>query len=117
MLIDVFMRLVAKYPDAKWISERRLKQERFMNGMGKKWHVSDGILILSCGKKIAIELELTLKGKTRLEQILRGYRMMFDLKEVWYFCPKELIDSLSAFTNKLPFIKVFSLDELLHGQS
>lgn len=36
-IIDVHFQLTMQYPDASWISERRIKQEKFMkSGFGKK---------------------------------------------------------------------------------
>ena len=84
--LNVYMKLRNQYPDAHWISERRLKHDKFFDGLGKVGHISDGILMFPDGKQIAIEVELSTKGKNRIEKILKGYGVQLAIKEVWYYC-------------------------------
>lgn len=111
-VIDVFLFLQDKYPDTTWISERRLKNDKIAEGFGKSGHICDGILILNDGKQIAVEVELSLKGEKRLRQILKGYSLQFAFKEVWYFCSAFVLPKVKKASEKLPFIKVFSIDSL-----
>ena len=111
---NVFIQLQRKYPDTNWISERRLKHEKYFQGVGKKGHLSDGMLVFSDGKQIAIEIELSLKGKERINRILKSYGTTFSINEVWYFCPKGMIAALSALAAKLSFVKIYNLEEVLH---
>jgi hypothetical protein len=81
--------------------------------VGKKGHISDGILMLPQGKQIAIEVEMSVKGKNRLQKILRGYVSQLCIQEVWYYCLPNVIPVLTAASLKMPFIKIFNLKEFL----
>lgn len=72
-IIEVYFKLAQLYPDAVWISERSLRRDKFIEGIGKSSHVPDGKLIFPDNREIAIEVELTLKSKQRLEQIFKTY--------------------------------------------
>ncbi len=116
-LIDVYLQLKTLYPNATWTSTRELMRDKHMGGVGKRGHLPDGILIQADGTHIAIEVELTLKGKYRLESILKGYGGAFDYKEVWYYCSDSVAASMRPMVAKMPFIKIHLLKELLHGRS
>jgi len=111
-MIDVILKLMSIYSDAVWISERHLLNDQCQDGIGKRGHVADGMLFLSDGKKIAIEVELSVKGKRRIEGILQSYASQSDIREVWYFCSKSAYAVLSKTINK-PYIKLFSIEEFL----
>ncbi|MEO8402925.1 MAG: hypothetical protein ABI597_14225, partial [Gammaproteobacteria bacterium] len=87
--------------------------EKFYDGVGKLGHVSDGILILPDEKQIAIEVELSLKGKTRIERIFKQYSTQFSIKEVWYYCPENMVKSLSLLAQRMPFIKIHNIADFL----
>jgi hypothetical protein len=112
-LIDVYLRLRAIYPEARFISERQLKRDKFFTGVGKSGHLSDGFLVFPDEKQIAVEVELSLKGKNRTEKILKGYGGDFSIKEVWYYCPEGIAASLRVIASKMPFVKIHSLREFL----
>lgn len=116
VLIDVYLKLRKQYLDSEWVSERSLLQEKFSNGLGKKGHVSDGILILPDKRKIAIEVEISNKAKYRIEKILRSYGVRLDIKEVWYFCSKQVMTSLAQAAGKMPFIKIYNFEEFLYAE-
>ncbi|MFU8797325.1 MAG: hypothetical protein ACNA7Y_01315, partial [Gammaproteobacteria bacterium] len=113
-LINVYLKLATLYPDATWLSERRLKRDKYFDGVGKRGHLSDGMLILPDGKSIAVEVELSLKGKNRLESILKGYGSEFSIKEVWYYCSDGVAASMASMVTSMPFVKVHRLREFLH---
>lgn len=55
------------------------------------WHRPDLVLIGAGGQPMtAIEIELTLKTKTRLERILRGYLRNRNLATVRYYAPPQI---------------------------
>jgi hypothetical protein len=113
---DVYIRLRQQYPDTDWISERRLKHEKYYAGVGKSGHLSDGVLVFPDEKQVAIEVELSLKGKERIKRILKNYSTQFSIKEVWYYCLPGMVSSLSILAAKMPFVKVYNLREFLHGR-
>lgn len=110
---DVYIKLREKIPEALWISERQLKHDKFYEGVGKTGHLSDGMLVFPDGKQIAIEVELSLKGKNRIERIFKGYGAQFSIKEAWYYCPEGLIKPLKKLAEKMPFIKIYNIAEFL----
>jgi len=113
MLVDVVLTLRERYPDAAWISERHLVHEKFFNGIGKSGHVSDGLLIFPDEKRVAIEVELSVKGRRRIEGILKSYSGQLDIKEVWYFCSPSALSMLTSLSFKKSFIKIFPIKEFL----
>ena len=110
-IINVYFQLMMQYPKASWIGERRIKQEKFMkNGFGKKSdHLADGILVLSDEIQIAIEVELTMKSKKRLADIIRGYWRYHHIKEVWYFCSPDIFDRVKNIAERDVHVKVHCL--------
>ena len=113
-ITDIRQRLVILYPNSQWICERHLKQQKFYYGIGKKGHTADGILIFPDERKIAIEVERSLKGKRRLETILSTYGGQFEIDEAWYFCTDEIIRPLAMLAKNKPYIKIYSLKEFLY---
>ena len=74
-----------------------------------------GYLNFSDEKKIAIEVELTMKGGDRLEKILRGYGGQTEISEAWYFCADSVMRKVAALSKKRSFVKIYSIKEFLHG--
>jgi len=68
-VLDVYLYLQAKHPDAEWLSERHLIHEKYFDGVGKRGHLPDGIMLMPGSdekeQKIAIEVELRSKAKAR----------------------------------------------------
>jgi hypothetical protein len=117
-VLDVYLHLRTQHPDAHWLSERHLTHEKYFDGVGKRGHLPDGILLLpDAGKKeqkIAIEVELRTKAKARIESILKWYTTQFDFTEIWYYCPQGVADSLRTVVgNTMSFVKIRSLREIL----
>ena len=108
-VIEIYFKLMQEYPDAKWISERHLKRERTDYGIGRVKHIPDGIMILPDDQLIAIEVELTMKSKRRIEPILWGYGGTLKIKEAWYFCAPDVLARMRKAAGVRSFIKVFSL--------
>ena len=117
IITDVRQKLCQLYPGAKWTSERYLKQQKFHYGVGRSGHLADGILIMPDTTKVAIEIELSLKGKHRLEKIFRAYGGTLAFSAAWYYCADNIIPAISAIAGKKSFIKIYSLKELLYGKS
>jgi hypothetical protein len=53
-------------PSSEWISERTLLKDR----RSQSEHTPDGVVLMASGESHAIEVELTVKSKTRTERIL-----------------------------------------------
>ena len=89
-LVDLSQKLVA-HTRGDFIPERRLKSEnraksRWRNGrfVGEV-HTPDGLLHIEGKKPFAIELEMTVKERRRLEKIISSYACTLDYEAVWYF--------------------------------
>lgn len=114
-LVELVLKLSERYPEAVWISERHLVQQKFQDGLGKSGHVSDGALIFPDGKKISIEVELSLKSKRRLREIMNTYAATLAYKEIWYFCGSEYVmNGVTKMVGKRSFFKIYSLHEFLN---
>lgn len=112
-LLNLYLRLRDIYPDTTWLSERKLKHDKYKLGVGKHGHLPDGILVFSDGKQIAIEVELSCKGRQRLDAILKTYVTQFSLQEVWYFCRQTMLPRLQDAAKSMSFVKIHSLKEFL----
>ena len=110
-VLKVYLKLHDKYPDSTWKTERRLIKQKHEDMVGNKEHIPDGILILSDGKHIAIEVELSLKSRERLLGILTDYVVDRSVYEVWYFCLPQVFTVVNSMAVTLPKIKTFFLNE------
>lgn len=112
-VVRVFLKVHDRFPDSFWISERRLIREKYNNLRGSKEHVSDGILMMPDGRRIVIEVELSLKAHDRLLNIITDYVVDSAIHEVWYFCAPKIIPALSEISRDFEKVKIFSLHEEL----
>lgn len=109
-VVDVYLRLMQRYPDATWISERRLKRNKFLEkGFCRHGHIADGMLIFPDSKKIAIEVELTMKEKDRLDNIIRKYALDSTIDGVWYYCSPEIVNKMRKAVDWMSHVTVFEL--------
>ena len=108
-LTDLATRLTRE-TGGHWATERRLRQQRALKGVGIHGHVSDGLLKLDGQQPIAIELELSTKGWHRLQSILQAYAADFDIGEVWYFAGNETLRRrLERAADGYAFVRVHDL--------
>ena len=84
-LVDLALSLQIRY-NASWMTERQLRHGQGLSGVGISGHIVDGVLSLSDGRKIGIELELTKKSNSRLIKIVRFLSGNTDFNVIWYFC-------------------------------
>jgi hypothetical protein len=98
LLVDLSL-FLEKKTGYQFVPERRLRIENDGFVIGKNGRIPDGVLITE-DKPIAIELELSVKGKRRLSNILNNYMMNFEYSEVWYFTNNQYV--FNAITKLLP---------------
>lgn len=109
-LVDLALRLESE-TGAHWQTERQLRHEKGLKGMGTPGHCPDGILIFpGSDDRIAVELELSPKGAERIVKILKEYARR-QYKEVWYFVGCDYL-AARIKTPVLPFIRVFSWPDM-----
>jgi hypothetical protein len=75
---DVRLHIESRSPESEWVPERLLARERQAGE-----HLPDG-LALTEGRRVAIEVELTIKSQRRVTAILDELTSRFDT--VLYFC-------------------------------
>ena len=88
MLVDLAHSVVEATSGA-FVPERRLRHQLGMNGA--RGHVPDGLLHLDGQKPIAVELELSIKAKDRVEAIVEDYAADRTLAAVWYFVTSQAV--------------------------
>jgi len=109
-VLDIYFQLTKQFANSSWLSERYIKREKSTYCVGKKIrHLCDGVLILPDDKQIAIEVELTMKTKERLEDIIFSYVLHKRIKEVWYYCSPEIIERVRRAADDWKHVKVYGL--------
>ena len=89
---EVRLHVQGRDPDAEWVSERQLAKQR----QDAREHLPDGVVITG-GRSVAVEVELTLKSRRRVEAILDQLTAHYEATV--YFCaagPQRLLDELAA---------------------
>lgn len=89
---DVRLHIRASAPEVEWISERVLAREK----RSPQEHLADGVVVMD-GRRIAIEVELTVKSKRRTRAIIGELTGRYDA--VLYYCapgPHRLIGELAS---------------------
>ena len=93
-LVDLAQQLVAK-TKGDFVPERRLRAERRAGRKRKhRWtesHMPDGLLHIGDDKPVAIELEISLKERSRLREIILDYAFSSSVREVWYFVTNDTV--------------------------
>ena len=85
---------VCAHPGAAWVCERELHRE-LAGEPGRRRHRPDGIVVLD-GQEVAVEVELVLKRRARMEGIMR--ELVARYRSVSYFAapaPRRTLDQLA----------------------
>jgi hypothetical protein len=115
LLIAYLSVVLEKKFNGQFLTERHLRHQLGLTGVGQASHVPDGVLTIE-GKQYAIEVELTTKGSRRLESIIGQYRKDFKYDEVWYFCANnEVKNKLKSAIGSSEFIKLYDLKDYLQS--
>jgi len=89
---EVRLHIHSRSPDAEWVCERTLAREK----QTSREHLADAVVLLD-GRRLAIEVELTVKSKRRTRLIIDELTRRYDA--VLYYCapgPHRLISELAA---------------------
>ena len=81
-----------------WVCERALAQ--CLSGERAQAHLPDALLTTGRGR-IAVEVELTLKSRARLEALLEELGQSYD--QVWYFANPPLLPTLRELAVQAPW--------------
>ena len=93
---DVRLDVMRRHPGALWVSERELHREISGETGGRQRHRPDGLVVLG-GREVAVEVELTLKRRARIESIMR--ELVARYGSVSYFtapAPRRTLTQLAA---------------------
>lgn len=102
---------LSKKHNAEFTTERELRYQKTQDGIGQLGHIHDAEIFID-EKKIAIEVELSTKGRRRLQTIMNEYMKNFNVHEVWYFCANLAIKKqIEEYQSSCSFLKVFDLDK------
>lgn len=89
---DVRLHVQSRSPHSEWVCERILAREKH----DPQEHLADGVVVLD-GRRIAIEVELTIKSKRRITMIVDELLHRYDA--ALYYCspgPHRLLKELAA---------------------
>ena len=107
---------LAKLHQGHIITERQIRHRMTEKGVGQFGHIADGALMIE-GKKIALEIELSVKGKERLKNILGQYAMQIEYDAVWYICGNaNLYKRFKELEGEYCFIKCHLLKDVLREE-
>jgi hypothetical protein len=93
---DVRLDVMRRRPGAQWVSERELHREVAAAPGRLQRHRPDGLVVLD-GREVAVEVELTLKRRARIESIMR--ELVARYGSVSYFAapaPQRTLEHLAA---------------------
>ena len=101
------------HPEWSWTSERWLRTQ--LDQKGKSLKLPDALLHLPDDHRIALEVELTHKNATTLEQIIKDRVLVYD--HTWYFATTRAQTALHAAIDQLDDhyqqrVKIYPLDIL-----
>jgi len=111
-LVDLAQQLVTK-TKGDFVPERRLQAERRAGQKRKhRWtksHMPDGLLYVGDEKPVAIELEISLKERNRLRDIISDYAFSSTIREVWYFVTNDTVRrAIERATKSYGDFRIFS---------
>ncbi len=93
---EVRLHVTAWHPGAVWVCERELHRELGGGPGGRQRHRPDGLVVID-GHEVAVEVELTLKRRGRIESIMR--ELVARYGSVSYFAapaPRRTLVQLAA---------------------
>jgi hypothetical protein len=93
---DVRLHVLDRHPGATWVCERELHRELVTQPGGRRRHRPDGLVVID-GSEVAVEVELTLKRRARIEQIMA--ELVARYGSVTYFAapaPRRTLDQVAT---------------------
>ena len=105
-LIDLAL-MLEKETGGIFTPDRRIRHNEGLSGVGQLGHIPDGYLHIGDDKPIAIELELSVKSRARINHIIRDYGGNLGVKEVWYYTDNlDVVRAIAKAADGYSFIKV-----------
>ena len=91
------LHFASQHPEWSWTSERWLRVQ--LDQKGKSLKLPDALLHLPDDRRIALEVELTHKNATTLEQIIKDRVLVYD--HTWYFATTRAQTALHTAIDQL----------------
>jgi hypothetical protein len=108
-LVDLALMLEQK-TGGVFTPDRRIRHDEGLSGVGQLGHIPDGYLHIGDDKPIAIELELSVKSRIRIQNIIDDYGGNLNVKEVWYYTDQmNVVRAIEKAAHGFSFIKVREL--------
>jgi hypothetical protein len=104
---DVRLHVLDRHPGAVWVCERELHRELGPTRAGGQLHRPDGVVVID-GQEVAVEVELTLKRRARIEQIMAELAARY--RSVTYFATPALRTTLEQLAAEIGRGRVQVLD-------
>lgn len=105
-LVDLAL-MLEEETGGKFTPDRRIRHDEGLSGVGQLGHIPDGYLQIGEDKPIAIELELSVKSRARINSIINDYGGNLSVKEVWYYTDtQDVARAISKAADGYSFIKV-----------
>lgn len=112
-LVDLAITLEQK-TGGLWRTDRLIRRDKGLQGVGVSGHSPDGVLTLPNGKVIALELELSQKSQRRVEKILKNYARKSEYTEIWYYCGSQRLEErIAQASPKMCPIKLFTWPDMV----
>ena len=108
---DVRLWVMGRRPEADWISERALARTQ-QRGPGRRHGHRPDALVRAEGKEVAVEVELALKKRERLERLVRETVRSYG--SVWYFAapaPRAALEQIAQAIGS-ERVQVVALEEV-----
>jgi hypothetical protein len=111
-IIDTVIYYIRKYGLSfnDILSEKEL---HILEGFGLRKHQPDFLFTLD-NKKYAVEIELSVKSKKRLEQYIRDNYLRFDY-QIWIVGTNKIFNSVESFQKEYSNIEVLHIEKILEA--
>lgn len=116
-LIDLSL-MLERQTGGRFTPDRRIRHDEGLSGVGQPGHIPDGHLHIGEDKPIAIELELSVKSRARIQSIIHAYGGNLAVREVWYYTDQpDVSRAILKAADGYDFIKVKSLNTMNKRQA
>src|SRR3954468_23771372 len=96
---DVRLLVAQRRPEAVWVCERELSARPLPGAPSVRAHRPDAVVNVDGDRRVAVEVELTLKSRARLERIVG--QLLGEYDAVWYFAAPAPASALAGIAERV----------------